>query len=54
MKSFPEGATVFVKDVVTQEKKLVGQTPLTLKKTKEMGEVFFFTIEKDNFYPSRF
>jgi hypothetical protein len=53
VKSFPEGATVFVKDVVTQEKKLVGQTPLTLKKTKEMGEVFFFTIEKDNFYPKQ-
>jgi len=49
VKSFPEGATVFVKDLITQEKKLVGQTPLTLKKTKEMGEVFFFTIEKDNF-----
>jgi tetratricopeptide (TPR) repeat protein len=49
VKSFPEGATVFVKDLVTQEKKLVGQTPLTLKKTKEMGEVFFFAIEKDNF-----
>jgi hypothetical protein len=53
VKSFPEGATVFVKDVVTQEKKLVGQTPLTLKKTKEMGEVFFFAIEKDNFYPKQ-
>ncbi len=49
VKSFPEGATVFVKDLVTQEKKLVGQTPLVLKKTKEMGEVFFFSIEKDNF-----
>jgi tetratricopeptide (TPR) repeat protein len=53
VKSFPEGATVFVKDIVTQEKKLVGQTPLTLKKTKEMGEVFFFEIEKDNFYPKQ-
>lgn len=53
VKSFPEGATVYVKDLVTQEKKLVGQTPLTLKKTKEMGEVFFFSFEKDNFQPKQ-
>lgn len=53
VKSFPDGATVFVKDLVTQEKKLVGQTPLTLKKTKEMGDVFFFTLEKDNFTPKQ-
>jgi hypothetical protein len=53
IKSFPEGATVFVKDIVTQEKKLVGQTPLTLKKTKDMGEVFFLNIEKDSFFPKQ-
>jgi tetratricopeptide (TPR) repeat protein len=53
IKSYPEGATVFVKDVVTQEKKLIGQTPLTVKKTKEMGEVFFLSVEKDNFYPKQ-
>ncbi len=53
IKSYPEGATVFVKDVVTQEKKLVGQTPLQLKRTKEMGDVFFLSVEKDNFHPKQ-
>ncbi len=53
IKSYPEGATVFVKDVLTQEKKLVGQTPLKVKKTKEMGDVFFLSLEKDNFYPKQ-
>ena len=53
IKSYPEGAQVFVKDVVGSEKKLVGATPLTVKKTKEMGEVFFLSIEKDNFFPKQ-
>lgn len=53
IKSYPEGATVFVKDVVTQEKKMIGQTPLALKKTKEMGEVFVLALEKDNFFPKQ-
>jgi tetratricopeptide (TPR) repeat protein len=51
VRSYPEGATVFIRDVITQEKKLVGTTPLTLKKTRELGDVFFITVEKDDFFP---
>jgi tetratricopeptide (TPR) repeat protein len=53
IRTFPAGANVYVKDVVTQEKKLIGPTPLTLKKTKDMGDVFFLAFEKDNFFPKQ-
>lgn len=51
IRSYPNETSVYVKDLVTQEKKFVGKTPLTLKKTNEMGDVFMFAFEKDSFIP---
>lgn len=53
VKSYPEGANVYSRDVVSQEKKLLGKTPLNLKKEKDSSEVFFLILEKENFYPKQ-
>lgn len=53
VKSYPDGATVFAKNVVTGEVKKMGVTPLTIKKTGDIGDVFFVTVEKDNYHPKQ-
>jgi len=47
--SYPNDAKVFVKDILTDTKTLLGQTPLNIKRTDQMSDVFFISIEKDDF-----
>lgn len=53
VKSYPDGATVYAKDVVTGETKKLGVTPLNVKKSNDIGEVFFLSLEKENYFPKQ-
>lgn len=49
IKSYPVGAKVYTRDIQTQEKKLVGISPVQLKEESRLGDVFFLVFEKQNF-----
>lgn len=49
IKSYPVGAKVYVRDLQTQEKKLIGISPVQLKEESRLGDVFFLVFEKQNF-----
>lgn len=49
IKSYPIGAKVYTRDIQTQEKKLVGISPVQLKEESRLGDVFFLVFEKQNF-----
>lgn len=51
VKSFPADAKLYIKDIRTNEKKLVGNTPTSIEEDPRLGEVFFVVIEKENYKP---
>lgn len=51
IQSYPSNAKVYVKDIITNTKQLIGETPLNIKRTQDMSDVFFIAVEKDNFLP---
>lgn len=51
VKSYPADAKLYVKDIRTNEKKLIGNTPTQIEGDGKLGEVFFIVLEKDNYKP---
>lgn len=51
IKSYPPDAKLYVKDFKTNEKKLVGNTPISIKEDQKLGDVFFLVMEKENYKP---
>lgn len=51
IKSYPPEAKVYIKDINTNEKKLIGTTPVEISEDKKLGDVFFLVLEKDNYKP---
>jgi len=49
VRSYPTEAKVFIKDIITGDKREIGKTPLDITRTEAMGDVFFLTLEKDDF-----
>lgn len=51
IKSFPSDARLYIKDIRTNEKKLIGNTPTQITEDPKLGEVFFLVMEKENYKP---
>ncbi len=51
IKTYPSDAKLYIKDFKTNEKRLIGNTPLQMNEDKKLGDVFFVVIEKDNYKP---
>lgn len=49
VKSYPSGAKIYIKDVQSQEKKLLGIAPLSVQEESKLGDVFFLIFEKQNY-----
>lgn len=47
--TYPSGAKVYIKDIQTKDRKLVGVSPVTIQEESKLGDVFFLEIEKDNY-----
>ncbi len=47
--TYPTGAKVYIKDIQTKEKQLLGMTPLSIKEQSKLGDVFFIEFEKENY-----
>jgi tetratricopeptide (TPR) repeat protein len=47
--TYPAGAKVYVKDVLTKERKLLGVSPIQVLEESKLGEVFFLEFEKDSY-----
>lgn len=51
VKSYPADAKLYLKDIRTNEKKLLGNTPSEIPEDGKLGEVFFIVLEKENYKP---
>lgn len=51
VKTYPAGAQVYTRDLTTNEKKLVGVSPVEIEGEAKLGDVFFVVIEKQNYKP---
>jgi tetratricopeptide (TPR) repeat protein len=51
VKSYPADAKLYVRDIRSNERKLVGNTPAEIKEDSKMSEVFFLVLEKENYKP---
>jgi hypothetical protein len=51
IKSYPSDAKIYIKDLKSNEKKLIGNTPLQMAEDKKLGDVFFVVVEKENYRP---
>jgi len=51
IKSFPADARLYIKDIRTNEKRLIGNTPTQITEDPKLGEVFFLVMEKENYKP---
>lgn len=51
IKSYPADAKLYIKDFKTNEKKLIGSTPTSIKEDQKLGDVFFMVLEKENYKP---
>lgn len=51
VKSYPADAKLYIRDLSTNEKKLIGNTPAQIPEDGKLGEVFFIVLEKDNYKP---
>lgn len=47
--TYPAGAKVYVKDVLTKERKLLGIAPIQMEEESKLGEVFFLEFEKESY-----
>jgi len=51
VKTYPSGAQVYTRDLTSNEKKLVGTTPVEIQGDAKLGDVFFVVVEKQNYKP---
>jgi tetratricopeptide (TPR) repeat protein len=51
VKSYPAGAKVYLRDINSNEKRLVGLSPVQIKEESRLGDVFFLVFEKNNYKP---
>ena len=51
VKTYPAGAQVYTRDLSSNEKKLVGVSPVDIAGEAKLGDVFFLVIEKQNYKP---
>lgn len=51
VKTYPAGAQVYTRDLTSNEKKLVGTTPVEIEGDAKLGDVFFVVVEKQNYKP---
>ena len=51
VKTYPAGAQVYTRDLTSNEKKLVGTSPVDIQGEAKLGDVFFLVIEKQNYKP---
>jgi|GEM_PF-972056 len=51
VKTYPAGAQVYTRDLTSNEKKLVGTTPVEIQGDAKLGDVFFVVVEKQNYKP---
>lgn len=49
IRSYPVGAKIYARDIQTQEKKLLGLSPLDITEENKLGDVFFLIFEKQNY-----
>jgi tetratricopeptide (TPR) repeat protein len=49
VKSYPADAKLYMKDLRTSEKRLIGNTPTQIDEDPKLGEVFFLVLEKENY-----
>ncbi len=49
IKTYPAGAKVYLRDIKSNEKKLVGLSPAQIKEESGLGDVFFLVFEKQNY-----
>jgi tetratricopeptide (TPR) repeat protein len=47
--TYPAGAKVYIKDIQTKDRKLVGLSPVQINEESKLGDVFFLELEKDNY-----
>lgn len=47
--TYPSGSKVYVKDVLTKERKLIGLAPVQIEEESKLGEVFFLELEKESY-----
>lgn len=47
--TYPAGAKVYIKDIQTKDRKLIGVSPVQITEDSKLGEVFFLEIEKENY-----
>jgi tetratricopeptide (TPR) repeat protein len=51
VKTYPAGAQVYTRDLTSNEKKLVGVSPVEIAGEAKLGDVFFLVVEKQNYKP---
>ena len=51
VKTYPAGAQVYTRDLTSNEKKLVGVSPIDIEGEAKLGDVFFVVVEKQNYKP---
>lgn len=49
IRSYPTEAKVYIRDIQTQEKKLLGLSPIDVTEENKLGDVFFLIFEKQNY-----
>ncbi len=49
VRSYPTDAKLYIRDLNSNEKRLVGNTPSQIAENKELGDVFYVVLEKENF-----
>jgi tetratricopeptide (TPR) repeat protein len=51
VKTYPAGAQVYTRDLTSNEKKLVGVSPIEIEGDGKLGDTFFVVVEKQNYKP---
>jgi len=49
VKTYPPKAKVYIRDLESKDKKLVGVSPVKIDEESELGDVFFLVFEKENY-----
>lgn len=51
VRTYPSGAKVYTRDLASNEKKLIGISPVQLPEDSKLGDVFFLVFEKQSYKP---
>ena len=49
VKTYPSGAKVYVQDLGSKDKKLIGLSPVQIEEESNLGDVFFVVLEKEKY-----